>query len=544
MFPVNQQTSSRDLPLGASGPVEQKARRFVLLLQVLFTVVALFQLDAPFLSAHNDRQNQTFDTSHRIFAGGWRAVVEPKASFSLEHYEEQPFTVVEMEIPFHGILGWPIAVLTGHERAAVRIVSIAFGWVSTWLLFLVLRQWLDPVSSAAGTAVWALAPLVLQFGQVPMPDIICTAGVLAAFLASLRGRLGWSSAGFLFAILAKSSVLTCGLPILVALLVARNCRSIGQFLRESLAWGIGPLVGLIAWILVLDKFGEPTPWTLPKLLAGRGELQTLFTPRFYLFILACLLPFGLGVAGVLGLAAAIIRRSVRMNPLILASVVVSNLVYILFVVRKIPEPQYLLPPLAWAIMVASFGWPVLFGWWRSSSIWRASICGVLILHALVVIGGTINLKSSRVPNFSDVEGAAQVLPPGARVIAVYRSYGASPAVWLDRNVHSLDRLSELEARLPKLRPMGYTHVVIIDLVSHTDRFRAMNASAFLSYAMGAVSGRAETAGVPLSDSRNAFHPVWEYCEQRFGKLYERPQVAVYSLAAPPATGHAAPIRAP
>ena len=538
---MNRQTSTNDLPGGVeAGLLERKARRFVFLLQVIFAVVALFQLDAPFLSAHNDRQNQTFDTSHRIFTGGWRAVVEPKASFSLEHYEAQPFTVVEMEIPFHGILGWPVAVLTGRERAAVRIVSIGFAWVSIWLIYLILRKWLDPVSSAAGAAVWATAPLLLQFGQVPMPDIICTAGVLAAFLASLRGRLGWSSAGFLFAILAKSSVLACGLPILVALLVARNCRTIGQFLRESLAWGIAPLAGLITWIVVLDKFGEPTPWTLPKLLAERGEMQTLFTPKFYLFILACLLPFGLGVAGAIGFAVAVARRSVRMNSWVVWSVIISNLVYCLFVVRKIPEPQYLLPPLAWATMVASFGWPWLIDRWRSSTAWRASICGVAVLHAAIVVGGTINLKASRVPNFGDVEGAAKVLPPGARVIAVYRSYGASPAVWLNHNVHALDKLSELEARLPKLQPMGYTHVVIIDLVSHTDRFRGMNAKAFLAYALEVISGHSDSVGAPLSDGKNAFHPVWEYCEQRFVKLYEKPRVAVYSLATQPAAGAMAP----
>ncbi len=42
----------------------------------------LFQLDAPFLSAHNERQNDTFDAARHVFHDGWQSIVMPKVSYS------------------------------------------------------------------------------------------------------------------------------------------------------------------------------------------------------------------------------------------------------------------------------------------------------------------------------------------------------------------------------------------------------------------------------------------------------------------------------
>src|SRR5690348_4396889 len=114
-----------DEPLrGSLTCAETQSRwKLVVLLQALFLAVALFQIDGPFLSAHNERQNQTYDVARNIFHRGWRAVLAPQASFSVPGYERQSFTSLQLEFPFHGLLGWPISKLTTHERAIVRIIS-------------------------------------------------------------------------------------------------------------------------------------------------------------------------------------------------------------------------------------------------------------------------------------------------------------------------------------------------------------------------------------------------------------------------------------
>ncbi len=98
---------------------ESTALKLVYLLQALFLLIALFGLDAPFLSVFFDRQNQTFDIADHVFDKGWSAVLAPKASFSLPGYTSQPFTIRRYEVPFHGLFGWPLAAALGHERREV-----------------------------------------------------------------------------------------------------------------------------------------------------------------------------------------------------------------------------------------------------------------------------------------------------------------------------------------------------------------------------------------------------------------------------------------
>ena len=100
---------------GNGGISRQVARRVVRLIQCCFLAIAIIQLDAPFLSAHNERQNQTYDVARHIFQEGWSAVLTPKASFSLPGYEARPFTIIRQEFPFHGLIRVPRLILYGLE---------------------------------------------------------------------------------------------------------------------------------------------------------------------------------------------------------------------------------------------------------------------------------------------------------------------------------------------------------------------------------------------------------------------------------------------
>src|ERR1700722_14236731 len=159
---------------------ERLANLLVHWVQALFVVVLLFDLDPPFLSAHNERQNQSFDMARHVYRDGWSSVLIPKVSFIFEGYGELHYSPVLLEFPFHGLIAWPLVGVTGHERAVARLTSGLCSLAAIQILYWIMRFWLPPFASVLGTAIWALSPLVLHFGQLPMPDILCTTGILAS----------------------------------------------------------------------------------------------------------------------------------------------------------------------------------------------------------------------------------------------------------------------------------------------------------------------------------------------------------------------------
>jgi hypothetical protein len=490
-----------------TGLRESTALKVVYLLQALFLVIALFGLDAPFLSVHFERQNQTFDIARHVFHEGLSAVITPKASFSLPGYTSQPFTISRYEVPFHGIFGWPLAAALGHERAAVRLVSVAFALISIYLFFRTLRHWVEPAAALAGTALWAMVPLVLHLGQVPMPDILCTTGVIASFYFALNGNLPASSGCFLFAILAKESVLPFGLPILVALLVANECRSARRILTLSIAWGLWPLLGLAAWIS-LDRFSPPTPWTILHIAAWKGV--GLLDPRLYIFTAACLFPFGVGVLGMLGIASIAINKAPEMNCWIARSIFAACIVYFVFVVRKILEPQYFLPLIFWLALAASFGFARLLQRQRFSLVWRTALGVVICAHVLVVWMFTSDLKGARVSNLAGIESAAHLIPNGARVVMVCRHYGAGPAVWLNHNVVNIPGdTKNMDEELRTLRSANFTYLMILDVESRHS-----------------VHASGEGAATHFADPSS---PVRQFCDHNLQRLFESQNVVLYSL---------------
>ena len=518
-------TSPKDVPATVLQGGTKRARWFLALVQLLFLISATVQIDSPFLSMHNERQNQTFDVARHVFHEGWSAVLAPKASFSLPGYEQQPFTCIQLEFPFHGLLGWPLAAVAGHERAAVRTVSILFALASIQLVYAILGRWVKPAIAAAGAALWASSPLVVQLGEVPMPDILCTTGMLAAFFFALRGNLPASSGWFLFSILAKPSVIVFGLPILTVLLVEKGARSLQSFVRVSFLWGIWPLLGLAGWILVMRWFSPPTPWTV-LLVSKNTPASPVFSLHLWLYVAGCLVPYGAGVLGVLGIMAGWGKTS-GMDHRLRWAILASNAFYFLLVLRKIHEAQYFLPPLFWILLMAAPGLEFLAARLRTGLLWRAGLATAIALHILVALVFGSDLKASRVPDFAGIQKARECLPPGVRVIAVYRFYGASAAVWLERNVYALGDLPTLTAGLGTLKAAGFTHLCLLEIESRHNLGSKPFHSAVNQWRR--LLGRSPGLGV-TDESSKAMSDVRRYCDDQFAKLFESPHVVVYSLS--------------
>jgi Dolichyl-phosphate-mannose-protein mannosyltransferase len=509
----------------AASRVRKKESRALLFIEALFLMIALIHLDGPFVSAHSERQNQTFDMSRQVFRRGWDAVWTPRVSFSMPGYEAKPYLVTRQEFPFYGVLGWPLVKLFGHEQAVARLIATFFGLVSIHFLYLILRHWLKWEAAIVGATLWAFSPLLLHLGQSPMPDILCTAGMLVSFWAALKGNTPVSSGAFLFSILAKLSTIIFGLPILAALLCARQCKTLGQFIRISLVWGVVPLAGLLAWS-ALEWRDPDAPWTVKKLMETRGGMQNVLSLRPYFLVLACLVPFGLGLMG----AAAAVAAPRAANPATMDwrvkwAIIASNVIYLFAVVTKIPELQYMLPPLAWAAIAVGFGVEPLIGLARAKPFWRAALGLLVGVQLLTVTVFAFDLKASRVPDFSEIQAAEAQLPAGARVMVIYPYYGASPAVWLNRNVLSVYRESVVEEELPKLRPLGFTHIILLDLklsdwVSWRTRISAL-------FHGNHPQDSRDPAVSRFADPASSIH---QYCDRRFTKIYSAPYVVLYSVA--------------
>jgi len=504
---------------------ETREWRWICLLQLFFFLTALIGLDSPLVSADNGRQNHTFDLARHVYREGWSAVVQPKTSFSMEENLAQPFTVVHLEFPFHGLLGYPAAVLLkNHDYAIARLVSIIFVLISFRFGYAVFRHWLPPQAALIGITLWATAPLVLHFGQVPMPDVLATTGMIAAFACSLRGTWISSSLWFAFALLAKSSSIVFGLPILMALLVVKESLSFPKFPGLAVAWGFVPLLSLVGW-LALGRGSPPGSWTIWSMYedgtyAGLTDFAVFDQ---YLHFLEYLVPVGCGILGILGLAFAFHKNAPRMDRWIGGAIFLAILSCYLGESRMMwREPQYTLPVLFWLILAVSFGIPPLLEKMRVSRLWRIGVIAVLVVQIVSVSSAIFFLKSSRVSNWNDLQAAAGLLPPNARVVVVSSIYlGTSSSVWLDRNVFEIDfratkrsfpgedlqALAELKRNLGNLEAAGFRYLMVFDYRIYTNKTKAGYATYFT---------------LPSS-------PLRHFCDDRFDKLFEGNHVLLYAL---------------
>jgi hypothetical protein len=509
---------------------ELTAKKLVYLVQLVFALISFIGVDGPFVNVHFERQNQTFDVARHVFQIGFEGVVVPEASFSKAPYSELPFTHIHYEVPFFGLIGWPFEAIFGHERAVVRLIAVAFSLVSIFLIFRILRHWLEPAISVLGAAIWGFAPLVLHFGQVPMPDILCTTGIMLGFYLALRAELAGSSIAFAFAILAKASVIVFGLPVLIALFVAMNIRTPFEAVRNGIIWGATPVVALIGWVLIGVR-GPSSEYTLLYITNNqRGPLSDLMSPSFYFQSLGTILPFGLGIIGVVGLIFSTYSDAARMSRWIKVAIILSCSIYFAFVVRKILEPQYFLPLLFWLVIAASFGFPEMLRKLGPRRWWRLVIVSSLAAHILVV-GFFINdLKTSRVPDYPAIQRAAKLLPNGSRVLVVDLNYRAAPAVWLDRNVETTSgNPSDLEKNLPYLESINFGYLITLDLDSRHRRTSFTSQSSIIGNLRRALTGRQSPDSKTVSHTSSPTSPTRQFCDAHFQRLFDSPFVVLYKL---------------
>jgi hypothetical protein len=212
----------------------------------------------------------------------------------------------------------------------------------------------------------------------------------------------------------------------------------------------------------------------------------------------------------LGIASAAIDKAPRMNCWIRRSIVVACLVYFLFVIRKILEPQYFLPLVFWLALAASFGFARLIERQRFNLVWRTVLGVAICTHVLVVWMFASDLKAARVSNLVGIESAAHLIPSAARVVMVYRHYGAGPAVWLNHNVVTIaGDTKNMDQELRTLMSENFTYLMILDLESRHG-----------------VQASGEGTMTHFADPAS---PVRRFCDRNLQRLFETQGVVLYSL---------------
>jgi hypothetical protein len=135
-----------------------------------------------------------------------------------------------------------------------------------------------------------------------------------------------------------------------------------------------------------------------------------------------------------------------------------------------------------------------------------------------------------VPDFAAVEQAAKVIPADARVVVVYPFYGASPAVWLHRNVLALNNLQTLQTQLPHLEKMCFSYLVLLDLKTRTKSSTTGNLAQILAALPNSSYTSKTRRDSSISNYAAPGSPWRLLCDAEFNSKFASEFVVVYSLS--------------
>lgn len=450
-----------------------KSRGMLILFCLLFIGIGLLQLAEPrFRSASHERQNQTVSMELSAadgagFAGFWRS---PRLPFSMADAPAQRFTVFRFEFPFHAALAYALRFLNWRGSSVYIVLSLLFSILSALLLSATLSRWgIDRTASATAAGLWLFSPLVLHYGQIPMPDILATlfwAGAIYALF--IRNSLSYSSLLFALALIAKPNIGPFGLPFAFYFISRRS-----PF--RLLVWGLLPSLFLILWNLGLrwDLPGSQNIFTMRasgQIGADAGDLRTL---NFYVRVFLYPTLFGVGFMGLaaLGVAQRKWRISRDVRNFLLGSMLAMLFCYLKFTRFMWREPQYTLPFLYAMTLMVGLALPFAFKKIQHSLKWRWIFGCALLAQGVVSTQLTLDLKASRAPAEAELLAARQFLTEADRVLTLSPSYGASPALWLGKNTLEYFPIrGAAPASLGEFQRLGFTHFVVLDYTLRSGLF--------------------------------------------------------------------------
>ena len=464
----------------------------ILVLSILNFFIYIFSIDSLYVSAQHERQSQTSGIALNIVKKGIISFWQPEVDFPMNRRYTENFntqiidtTIIRYEVPFHGILNWPISILVGWKSWTPSLISFISSVVTIFLCWSFFSRFFEPKIAFFGVLILSTSPLFLHFGQVPMPDILSLMFLVASVLfatpytfnhqsnADSSSRSSWkikslllSASFFAMGILAKQSIA----PFLLspAMLLSSQERGRRRILTVIL-YSVIAILPLLIWAS-LSVFDNPLYSTnfieMAKDPNHKGFPQDLFTLNFYLRSFIYISIFGVGFLGVvLALYSLPSLFRNKKYDFFLGAVLGCLYLYISTPRLMWREPQYSLIVVFWLSFLASAGLQVLsrkseYFSGFSKKIFRYSLLLLFIIQLFTVTAGTLDLKASRIPNAPELVEAGKLLPPEAKVIQVSPSYGATPTFLLNRKTILLED-SSISA-LDKYIKSGYRYILFWD----------------------------------------------------------------------------------
>jgi hypothetical protein len=469
-----------------------KEKKWLFMILILCTVnlfVYILSIDSLYVSAQHERQSQTSGIALNIVKKGIASFWQPQVDFpmgrkSLENLNNEipDITIVRYEVPFHGILNWPISLLVGWKSWTPSLISFGASLITIFLSWGFFSKFFESRSSFFGILILSTSPLFLHFGQVPMPDILSlmflTCSLFFAAPSNLKGQDNYnpssypnrkvkslllSASFFALGILAKQSLA----PFLLspALLLSSKEKT-GRRIVTIFIYSIVAILPLLIWA-GLSVFDNPLYSTnfieMAKDPSHKGFPQDLFTINFYLRSFAYISIFGVGFLGILlALYSLLALLKNRKYDFLLGAILGCLYLYINTPRLMWREPQYSLVVVFWLSFLASAGFQLLlnklgsFGGF-SRKILKYSLLLLFVVQLFTVTAGTLDLKASRIPNASELVEAGKLLPPEAKVIQISPSYGATPTFLLNRKTILLEN-SSISA-LDHYTKSGYKYIL-------------------------------------------------------------------------------------
>ena len=433
--------------------ISKRRELFVPLLALVFTMmIFLVGLPKSSTSTAHERQNQTLLIAKKIHEDGFLSFWQPKANFLNEQAPKdpnsQPYTVIRLEFPYHGILGYPFSKIFGFHGWLYATLSLLFSFtiiIFSWRLF---RIFTDFYSSSFGLMLLVLAPLFLHFGQVAMPDVIALTGLVTSLYGAaytvtnpkqlvINERKNWlgffisASLFSLIGILGKPSLLPYGLP--VSLLAIQLFEEKKTKIIAFLGFWLITIYPLILWNLLV-YFDPPYSWNIFLASVVQAPLfELLLSPIFYIKTITWAIILGVGIPGIIFSISAIpimfkLPKYRWWLPSALFSIV---FVYISQRTYLIREPQYTIPIVFWLTFFAAIAINELRQK-GSKLVSPKLLLGLFTIHLITVTWGVIYLKTDKFPTARSLTAISEILPPKAKVVQVSPSYGPTPTYFLNR----------------------------------------------------------------------------------------------------------------
>jgi len=435
----------------------------LLLAIALFAASLLFSSKTTYRNAQHERQTQVLAISRNIYFDGlstaWQPITDSVWNVSKlsSIAEASGPTIIRLEFPFHGVFGNLLATFTGwHNWIPILVSAVAsiLLFISSWLFY---RQFLGYRESCISLFILSTSPMVLHFGQVPMPDILSLLGFsLSLYFSSLASyrrtisipaigiRNQWlylvaSSLSFGFALLAKASIILFLLPVLF--IVAGSFQNRMKVIISLITFLAIAFIPLMLWQLLSvfdpqNSYSLIDMFTIDRNTQAGGLLRTITSAGFVMRTFAYLSFFGVGVIGViLSIAAAISSFSGRSNRVYLVFIASILLSYLAIPNLMQREPQYTLPVIFGLAFLSGEGFACLkFKLQGLKSQGFFYFIAIILLTVQLTVSSLAfkDLKADRVPSAEELARIGKLLGKDEKIIIISASYGPTPTFFLDR----------------------------------------------------------------------------------------------------------------